>query len=100
MKMSTPHSIEQEEVMAYLDGELPSDQAAAAMSHLERCPECQQLAASLRSVSQRLMTWEIEPCATRIEENISTEFEKNKLEPVKASSPVQSTWRDRFIMRR
>ena len=31
------HPIEQEELMAYLDGELPADQAAEALSHLELC---------------------------------------------------------------
>ena len=77
MKMSTPHSIEQEEVMAYLDGELSVDRAAVAMSHLERCPECQSLAAGLRSVSQKLMTWEIESLSPRIEQSITAAFEQN-----------------------
>src|ERR1700727_2160760 len=77
MKMSTPHLIEQEEVMAYLDGELPVDRAAVAMSHLERCPECQSLAAGLRSVSQKLMTWEIESLSPRIEQSITAAFEQN-----------------------
>jgi hypothetical protein len=54
------HLIEQEEVMAYLDGELPADQATETLSHLELCPECQTLAADFRSVSQELMTWEVE----------------------------------------
>jgi len=77
MKMSTPHSIEKEEVMAYLDGELSVDRAAVAMSHLERCPECQSLAAGLRSVSQKLMTWEIESLSPRIEQSITAAFEQN-----------------------
>lgn len=54
------HPIEQEELMAYLDGELPADQATAALSHLELCLECRTLAADFRSVSQELMAWEIE----------------------------------------
>ena len=54
------HPIEQEELMAYLDGELPADQATEAMSHLELCPECQTLAAELRGISQALMAWEVE----------------------------------------
>jgi hypothetical protein len=54
------HPIEQEELMAYLDGELPADRAAEALSHLELCPECQILASDFRGVSQELMAWEVE----------------------------------------
>lgn len=54
------HPIEPEELMAYLDGELPADQATEALSHLELCPECQTLAADFRAVSQGLMAWEVE----------------------------------------
>ena len=46
--------------MAYLDGELPADQATGALSHLELCPECQTLVADFRGVSQDLMAWEVE----------------------------------------
>lgn len=53
------HPIEPEEVMAYLDGELPADQATEALSHLELCPECQTLAADFRSLSQELLVWEV-----------------------------------------
>jgi hypothetical protein len=54
------HPIEQEELMAYLDGELPADQAAEALSHLELCPDCETLAADFQGVSQELMAWEVE----------------------------------------
>lgn len=47
--------------MAYLDGELPATRAAEAMTHLERCVECQKLAADLRRVSQEMSAWEVEP---------------------------------------
>jgi len=54
------HLIEPEELMAYLDGELPADQANEVLSHLELCPECQTLAADFRTLSRELMAWEIE----------------------------------------
>jgi hypothetical protein len=54
------HPIEQEELMAYLDGELSADQASETLSHLELCPECQTLIADFRGVSQELMAWEVE----------------------------------------
>jgi Domain of unknown function (DUF4349)/Putative zinc-finger len=53
------HSMEQEDIMAYLDGELPVDQAAKAAAHLQECRQCQQFAIELRSVSQALTQWEV-----------------------------------------
>jgi anti-sigma factor RsiW len=55
------HAIEQEELMAYLDGELSAERSAAAVSHLSQCHECQKLASDLRHVSRSLMDWEVEP---------------------------------------
>jgi hypothetical protein len=52
--------IEPEELMAYLDGELPMDQAGSAATHLERCRDCQGLAADFQKVSRRLMEWQVE----------------------------------------
>jgi hypothetical protein len=52
--------IEPEELMAYLDGELPMDRAGAAATHLERCRDCQGVAADFQNVSRRLMEWEVE----------------------------------------
>jgi hypothetical protein len=54
------HAVEPEELMAYLDGELASGRAAEAMTHLDRCPECQRLAGDLRRVSQELTAWQVE----------------------------------------
>ncbi|HEV8493103.1 MAG TPA: zf-HC2 domain-containing protein, partial [Candidatus Angelobacter sp.] len=54
------HSIGQEELMAYLDGELATGRAVAAAAHLEHCAECQELAADLRKLSQEMMVWEVE----------------------------------------
>jgi hypothetical protein len=54
------HPIEQEELMAYLDGELATNRAVAAAAHLEHCVECQELAADLRKLSQEMMAWEVE----------------------------------------
>jgi hypothetical protein len=59
--MSTSrHPIEQEELMAYLDGELHMERATETLSHMELCPECQTLATDFRGVSQELLAWEVE----------------------------------------
>ena len=57
----TNHPIEQEELMAYLDGELPVERAGFAAGHLEHCRECQGIAADLQGVSRRMMDWQVEP---------------------------------------
>ncbi len=56
----TNHPIEQEELMAYLDGELPANGASAAAVHLENCRECQSLAADLQGVQRRLLQWQVD----------------------------------------
>jgi hypothetical protein len=54
------HPIEHEELMAYLDGELPADRATETLSHFQLCPECQTLAADFQGVSRELLAWEVE----------------------------------------
>jgi anti-sigma factor RsiW len=57
--MSTIHEVDREVVMAFLDGELSSDRAAAVRAHLDRCPECRTLTEDLRRVSARLSAWQV-----------------------------------------
>ena len=88
--MSTnTHLIEQEELMAYLDGELPADQANQVLSHLELCPECQTLAADFRSLSRELMAWEIESPELSMSSQINAALRERfqKQETAKVSSP-------------
>jgi hypothetical protein len=83
------HPIEQEELMAYLDGELPADQATEALLHLELCAECQTLAADFRGVSQALMAWEVGAPEVGIPSEIKAALEERlqKREAVEVSSP-------------
>jgi hypothetical protein len=88
--MSTnTHPVEQEELMAYLDGELPTAQATEALSHLELCPECQTLVVDFRSVSQDLMAWEIESPEVGISSEINVALGQriHKQVAAKVSSP-------------
>jgi Putative zinc-finger len=98
--MSTnTHPIEQEELMAYLDGELPTDQATEALSHLKLCPECQTLAADFRSVSQVLMAWEVGSPEEGIPSEINAALGERlqKREAAKLSSP---RWEHRVTTKR
>jgi uncharacterized protein DUF4349/putative zinc finger protein len=98
------HPIEHEELMAYLDGELATDRAVAAAAHLERCAECQELAAELRKMSQELMAWEIEESGlTELPEKVTAALEKSRNEPKKRPRKKQvvplPAWTEFFFRR-
>src|ERR1041385_3607352 len=87
------HPIEQEELMAYLDGELATDRAVTAAAHLEHCAECQELAADLRKLSQEMMAWEVgESDSTEISNDLALALEKRKREPKKQGTSIRQSW--------
>lgn len=88
MNTST-HPIEQEELMAYLDGELPADRAAATAAHLERCAECQRLAGDLRTISREMKSWEVE----------SPDMELLPATKIKTDQAAPQRWREWFRVR-
>ena len=93
------HLVEQAELMAYLDGELPTDQATTALAHLEQCAECQALATDLRSVSQQLLVWEVDQPDSRIPAKISAALEPGGQESVSASFGSQARQKRVFLRR-
>jgi len=75
------HPIEPEELMAYLDGELPPQRASIAGDHLSHCRDCQLAAAEMQDVSRRLLEWQIEEPAPRVEQAIDSARPPQKLRP-------------------
>jgi len=67
---SSTHPFEQEEVMAYLDGELSANRAASVAAHLRECTECAALAEQMRDVSIRLSDWSVEPAPASLTRNL------------------------------
>jgi negative regulator of sigma E activity len=61
------HPVEREQLMAYLDGELATNEAARVAAHLAECAECRRLEADLRSVSAQMLSWNVEPAPAQIE---------------------------------
>ena len=60
--MSTnTHPCTPEEVMAFVDGELPADQAHSISMHIDQCAQCHEAAAALRSTSHSLSQWRVDP---------------------------------------
>jgi hypothetical protein len=87
------HPIEQEELMAYLDGELATERAVEAAAHLERCGECQEFAAELRTISTEMMAWEIEqPERTEISAEIEAALAKPTKMPGKRATSAGWRW--------
>jgi hypothetical protein len=67
---SSTHPFEQEEVMAYLDGELSANRAASVAAHLRECAECAALAEQMREVSSQLTNWSVEPAPANLTKNL------------------------------
>ncbi len=65
------HPVEQEEVMTYLDGELPAERAAEVATHLEGCHDCAAIAAALRSVSQQMLAWTVDSAPAELSEAVT-----------------------------
>jgi hypothetical protein len=53
------HPFDPEEVMAYLDGELPDTRAVFVKAHLAQCVACQEIVGELRGVSEGLSRWHV-----------------------------------------
>src|SRR5712692_8727127 len=94
------HTVEQEEVMAYLDGELPTERAAAAAAHLERCQECQNLAGDIEAVSQRLLAWQIEASDPRVTTGVAAALDQGARQREGAVAAGRRRWRDVLDVRR
>jgi len=86
------HPIDQEELMAYLDGELAADRAMVAAAHLEECRECQDLAGDLRGVSVRLMGWQVESSGLRVQNTVATALDKQRPKPNRLALLRQWRW--------
>jgi hypothetical protein len=59
MNTST-HPLAPEEVMAFLDGELPAAHAQSISDHLKQCADCSTLAAQLGQIKSQLAGWQVE----------------------------------------
>lgn len=77
------HPIEPELIMAYLDGELPADQAVGAAAHLEQCAECRALSDELRDVSRALAAWEVEASGVQMPQEAA---------PLATPAKARRTW--------
>jgi Domain of unknown function (DUF4349)/Putative zinc-finger len=68
---TTTHPVAPEEVMAFLDGELPAANEQAISAHLDRCAECSALAAQFRSTSLSLSNWNVQAVPLKLEDSVT-----------------------------
>jgi anti-sigma factor RsiW len=93
MDRSLQHAFDAEEVMAYLDGELEPQRASMLASHLEHCAECQEVARELRTVSGRMLDFEIGPVPAGVTAAVVAELKSpRKPEPVRPLDFGQKIW--------
>jgi negative regulator of sigma E activity len=81
------HPVEREQLMAYLDGELATNEAARVAAHLKECAECRRLEADLRSVSAQMLSWNVEPAPTQIEDGVLAALHANP-----SQQPARKSW--------
>jgi anti-sigma factor RsiW len=96
--MRSTHPFEQEEVMAYLDGEVAADRASEIAQHMQQCAECRELASSFRNLSLQFAAWEVEPSPERLSDEMNAEIAAAAGTQSKraASAPVELTPLQRF----
>jgi len=93
MDRTVQHAFDPQEIMAYLDGELEPQRAAALAGHLVDCAECQEIAKGFRSISERLMDFEVEPAASQIGVAIQEAVDRSEYFPKKIQP---DKWQKRY----
>jgi|HubBroStandDraft_6_1064221.scaffolds.fasta_scaffold01721_5 hypothetical protein len=86
------HPLDQEEVMAYLDGELPSEDADRAAEHLRECRECQELAADLQGISRHMAAWQIGDAEMGMTPAIVSALQQHEEAAARNFKPKASRW--------
>jgi anti-sigma factor RsiW len=86
------HPVEAEDLMAYLDGELPVERASATAAHLQECRECQIVAAELKSVSESLTAWEVEAREAQMNPELVAALEQHETEADRLAAGIHWNW--------
>ena len=92
--------ISPEELMAYLDGELPADRAAVVAAHLEECRECHILAAEFKSISESLTAWEVESIDLQGSADVAKALDEREQSMLSTPSGGRRNWFGGFGFRR
>jgi hypothetical protein len=75
MNIST-HLVAPEELMAFLDGELPAAEAHTVSTHIKHCIDCAKIVDQLQSTSRSLREWKVDPVPMRLEKSVGDSIAK------------------------
>jgi Domain of unknown function (DUF4349) len=75
MNIST-HLVAPEELMAFLDGELPAANAHTVSTHIKHCIDCAKIVDQLQSTSRSLSEWKVDPVPMRLEKSVGDSIAK------------------------
>jgi hypothetical protein len=68
------HPVAPEELMAFLDGELPASQVQSVSAHLDQCGKCTALVAGFRGTANTLSNWQVEKPSELLEQQILSPY--------------------------
>ncbi len=98
------HEVEQEEVMAYLDGELSPPRSSEVATHLDLCSDCAALAIELRRISEKTASWSVGVPPESLNQDISRAIEERANEQLRSPDKnlrgtLQSLWSGPWLWR-
>jgi anti-sigma factor RsiW len=67
---STTHCVAPEDIMAFLDGELPPSEVQTVSAHLEDCAQCAIAAEQFRATSRILSRWDVPRVSVELEDSV------------------------------
>src|ERR1700756_184642 len=70
------HPVAPEEIMALLDGELPSAEAKKVEAHIEECSECASVRDELRGTADALRVWMVPAVSAEMERAVAERVER------------------------
>ncbi len=94
--ITTQHPVSGEDLMAFLDGELPGDQAQAISSHVEHCAECKLVVEEIESTSALLRRWSVPEAPAALDEAILSpggQSVSGKKQRVAAAVRLRNRWK-------
>jgi hypothetical protein len=70
------HPAWEEELMAYVDGELDATQASAVADHLKECQDCSAAVGESRRLSKQIASWKVEESPEGMGERVLAELQQ------------------------
>ncbi len=95
---TTTHPVAPEEIMAWLDGELPAAEAQTVVAHISACSECTAVRDEFMRTSHVLAQWKIPDASRSIENAVNEalserEVKRRSTTPLRSARPGFWSWK-------